>query len=176
MVVAVTCFMLLMKTRQARRGERHIQLVSLAEVANIDAALKVNFAMPAFITKLAPGLPLERLVIATDRLEWEPPANPKYDGARVILDYIADQNTVSRERARHDGDQHPRNAEALCEVARMQAAGASKGDQREFARVVASFDGDQPQGPLHTGVDNPDHAFRKALQRHRRSLLLEPFP
>ncbi len=83
---------------------------------------------------------------------------------RIILDHIADQNAVGRKRARHDRNENLRNAQCLRQVASVQATSPAESNQRKTPRIVAAFDRDHAQRPLHVGIHHPDDAFRELLQ------------
>src|SRR5207244_1395475 len=55
---------------------------------------------------------------------------------------------------------HRSHSELVCELARVQRAGAAEGDERESARIVAALYGDHAQRAQHLRVDNVDDVRR----------------
>ena len=85
---------------------------------------------------------------------------PQHHGAGVILDHIGDGHAQGGQNARMTRHQHAGDAQLGGQFAGVHRAGAAKGNQGEFPRVIAPFQGNGADGPFHIGVHHADDAQR----------------
>ncbi len=169
-------------------GERHLELVGLAEIAHVEAA-----AVPD--GEVVEALAVDcRLALALHRgEELAHPAEIRLGGvageeAGDLAELeIGDQQAERRQRAGVTGHQHLSDTELARHHRGVDAAAAAEGDQAEVARIDAALDGDEldrlghlrdqdakdPEGGLHlaeTGA--PAQRLQNGvrppgIQRHR---------
>ncbi len=68
------------------------------------------------------------------------------------------------------GNDDLRNAQGLRQLAGVLSACPAESDQRKISRIVAAFDGNHAQRPLHVGIYHPDDTLGELLQRQSRAL------
>src|ERR1035437_444249 len=156
--VAVAAVVFLLEIAQEIFRERDIELVSLAAVAEVDAAVVVRFSLPRFVAKISCGGIFQGGKFAIQLRGGNFAGDAPEDGAGIVLDDVAGENSESGQCARKRGDDDLRDAEGFGEGAGVQASGAAEGNEREVAGVAATLDRDNANGFLHGGVDDADHS------------------
>ena len=151
--------------RSRLRREWDVEFVSLAAVADVDAAVEVGTSLPGFVAEIF-GARLVRKAANSGSASASGSfaADTPEDGAGIVFHDVAGQNSEGGERAGQRGDDHPRDAQGFGEFAGVEASGAAEGDQREIAGVVAALDGDDADGFLHGGVDDADDSGGELFQ------------
>ena len=144
---------------------RDVEFVSLAAVADVDAAVEMRASLPGFMAKIFGGGFFQGGKFAIQLVGGNFAGDAPQHGARIIFHYVAGENAERGERAGKRGNDDVRDAEGVGEGAGVQASGAAEGDQREVARVAAALDGDDANGFLHGGVDHADDPGGKFFER-----------
>src|SRR5229473_245047 len=103
MGIAVPACMFPLKCLLKISGERQVEFVSLAAVADVDALLIMNFPLPCLPVKIFLRSLFQCSELLRQARMWKLPSNPPQDRARVILDDVADQNSEGRQRAGQRG-------------------------------------------------------------------------
>ena len=82
-------------------------------------------------------------------------------GTRIILDHIGNGNAQRRHDSRVSRDQNPGDSQLSSQFAGVHWPGSAERDQRKLPRVVATFQGDGPDGAFHVGVDDANDSQRR---------------
>src|SRR5580658_6092403 len=175
MGIAVAAVVFLLEISEQMPGEGKVQFVSLAAVAEVDAALVVNSSRPSFVVKIFRSSFLEGREFAIQSRDWEFARESPQHSAGVVFDDVAHQNADSGKRAGKRGHDHAWDAEGFGQGAGVEASGAPEGYQGEVAGIAAALDRDYADGFLHGGVHDADYAGGETFESERTSLLLQPF-
>ena len=139
-------------------GPRHLQLVVLADVADVDARLHLDGVRPVALGEERGAHPRrERREPGVELGRGQPVERPP-EGLDVIVGHPGHDAAQRREHARVRGDDHPGHAELLGQAASVERPGPAVGDQREVPEVATALDRDEPDGAPHGGVrhlENP---------------------
>src|SRR5712691_3149707 len=100
MGVAVAALVFLLEFFLQIPRERQVEFVSLAAVADIDAALIVHSSLPRFFPEIACGLFSQGSEFLCETSVWNLARDAPQNGAGIIPDHVADQNAESGKRAR----------------------------------------------------------------------------
>ena len=165
MRVAVAAVVFLLEIFQQIFCEREVEFVSLAAVAEVDAAVVVRFSGQASSRKSLAAVFSSAANSSIQLRAGNFLGDAPEDRARIIFHYIAGENAERGERAGEGGDDDLRDAEGFGEGAGVQASGAAEGDEGEVARVAAAFDGDDADGFFHGGVDDADDSGGEFFER-----------
>jgi hypothetical protein len=141
-------------------SQRHRELVRLAAVADVQGRRQRHPPARALDAERAPRPGQERAETAREHARRR---RDEAYGLDVVAAQVGGQGAPRREDAgvpRHEDAPH---AERIGQLARVHARGAAERDQRVLARVVAAFDRDSADGPLHAGVDDADDVLRRRL-------------
>ncbi len=152
------------KLRHKIRRQRHCQLIRLAAIAHIQQLFQRNLA-----NRHALGLHFSLAALrqrGNQRLKLRRGRTARpHHRLHVIFHHICGQHAKRRQRRRAGRNEHPRNVEAAGQAGGVQAAGPAKRNQRKILRVVAALDRNDPQRPLHVGIDHRNYPQRRGLGR-----------
>src|SRR5579862_7966155 len=174
MSVAVAAVVLLLKVTQKIFGEGDVEFVSLAAVADVDAAVVVRVSLPGLAAKIFRGRFLKLCEFAIQFGRGNFCCDARQDGAGIIFHDVAGENAERGQRARKRGDDDARDAEGFGESADVQASGAAEGDEREVARVAATLNGNYADGFFHGGIDNANDTGGEFFQSQIGTLFFQP--
>ena len=149
--------------------KRDVEFVSLAAVAEVDAAVVVRASLPGFFAKIFCGGFFQGGEFAIQFVGGNFSGDAPEDGARIIFHDVAGENAQGGECAGKRRDDDVRDAESFGESAGVEASGAAEGDQREVARVASALDGDDADGFFHGGVDDADDSGGELFQSQVRA-------
>ena len=134
MGVAVAAVMFVLEVAEEIFGERNVEFVSLAAVADVDAAVVVRASLPGLVAKISCGSFFQSCEFAIQLRRGNFAGDSPEDCARIIFHDVAGKNAERGERAGKCGDDDVRNAEGFGESAGVQASSAAEGDEGEVAR------------------------------------------
>src|SRR5258706_4318353 len=176
MMVAVAALVFLLEFFQEIPGERQVEFVSLAAVADVHARLIVHSSVPGFFAKIFRRLLFQSSELFRQLSVRNFARDAPQDGSGIILYDVADQNAESGKRAGEGGHDYVRDAESFGKGTCVEASGAAESDEREVAGIAAALDGDHAHGFFHGGVDHADYARGELLKSQQALLPLQPFP
>src|SRR5579864_42333 len=160
--VAVTAFVLDVETLDHIIAESQVQLISLASIAQVAASLEDCSFLPALLPEFCAQLAPQVGVQALQFLQWKL-ADAHQHRTRMVLDYVADQNTEGRKRTGIRRYNHPGNPQSLRQFTGMHAPGAAERHQRKLPRIVTALNRDHADGFFHVGIDYTDDSGGKPL-------------
>src|SRR5580698_7174302 len=175
MVISITLLMFSVEANRDISTRGHVEFIALSAIAQIKTAFEVNvtfeIATPSFSAKF-----FQRFRLKPAKFLFQPCLRKAADespeqGARVIFDHIADQNSKSRKRARSCRNHHGRNRHCLRQFTSVQTSRASKRHQSKFTRIVAALDGSDTQSSLHVCIYHAHNTGRKLLHAQARTFL-----
>ena len=147
-------------------GDRHLQLVALADIAQVAAALEGDVREVDAVGGEAVGQLLRHGgEVGVDAREVGG-ARDLERGADGVVAQVADQQADRGGDAgmrRHD---HLGDAQHVGDLGAMQRTGAAERHQRVVARIDALLDGAGADGVGHVGVDHGDHALGRLAVGH----------
>src|ERR1700733_1807596 len=126
MDIAVAAAVFLLEVVQEIFCERDVEFVSLAAVADIDAAIVVRYSPPAFLAKTSCGGFFQGGKFAIQFLRGNFAGDTPQDCAGIIFDHVAGEDAERGERAGKRRDDDVWNAESFGEGAGVQASGAAE--------------------------------------------------
>ena len=159
-------------------SRRNAQVVGLADIANVQAKFEVgdwngkSFSDSENVSASPPKAAnccLSHRSASFWIRYWQ------QNGSRKVAHDIGAQNSECGERAGKDRKQDATHFERFRQVAGVQAAGAAECNERVFARVVAAFDGNQPDGALDDCVRHGENSLRKGFDVAKISLYFLKF-
>src|ERR1700693_3226960 len=108
--MAITLLMLMAEVCDQVAGVWDVQFVSLALVAYIHATLVGDFPAPIFVPEVCFCAALQGCEFLFELPCRSFRCNSPKNGARIVFDYVTNQDTEARECAGQGGYHHPRNA------------------------------------------------------------------
>ena len=154
-------------------GERHAQLVALADVAAVERADHLDVRSGnAVALEPAAQLRLELVELAVQPVGVDA-ALELEDGAHLVVLQVARQQPARRGDPGMRRHEHLGDLERVRDLRGMERAGAAEGDERELARVVALLDRARANRPGHVRVGDREDPLG-GLEQAEPELVGEP--
>src|SRR5215470_895092 len=109
-------------------ADRDIELVSLAAIAEVDAALEGQLSLPAFCPELYPRRRFQLLKFTLQFMPASGIVQAQQDSTRKIFDYVTYQNAKGGQGPGARGNNNGRDGKRLGEFASVQAPGTAERD------------------------------------------------
>src|SRR3989442_8928853 len=157
--ISITALMCFVKSVNEVRY-RHRQFVRLTAVSQIHEIHSVDFTLLKSLGQQVRHCDL--MQFRKSKFQFGAgPIGPNQERSRIVLSHVRQQKTERGESARKLRYDDASHTQGLRKVSGMQATRTAKAKEREIARIISSFHGDQPDRLFHIIVHDIDNALRK---------------